>query len=42
MGKRKAEEDEWELVKEEILDLYATHRLIEVIGIMDDRGFKRT
>lgn len=42
MGKRKAEDDEWELVKDEILELYATHTLSEVMGIMDSRGFKRT
>jgi hypothetical protein len=42
MGKRKAEDDEWELFKNEILLLYEKHPLSKVMVIMDTRGFKRT
>lgn len=42
MGKRKAEDDEWELHKEEILGLYAKLTLSEVMAIMSDSGFRRT
>lgn len=42
MGKRKAEDEEWELFKDEILDLYARHTLMEVIDIMNGKGFRRT
>ncbi|KAF1973839.1 hypothetical protein BU23DRAFT_639062 [Bimuria novae-zelandiae CBS 107.79] len=42
VGKRKAEDDEWELVKDDILRLYDKHKLSEVIAFVSDRGFRRT
>lgn len=42
MGKRKAEDEEWELFKDEIIDLYASHNLYEVMEIMNGKGFRRT
>lgn len=42
MGKRKAEDEEWELFKDEILDLYESHTLREVMDIMNGKGFRRT
>jgi hypothetical protein len=42
MAKRKAEDDEWDLFKDEILSLYAESPLSEVIVVMESRGFKRT
>ena len=42
MGKRKAEDEEWELFKDEILQLYAKHTLPEVMSIMTGKGFRRT
>ncbi|KAF2438329.1 ankyrin [Karstenula rhodostoma CBS 690.94] len=42
MGKRKAEDDEWDLFKDEILSLYDQNPLSEVMAIMVTRGFKRT
>ena len=42
MGKRKAEDEEWELFKDDILDLYAGHTLYEVMDIMNGKGFRRT
>jgi hypothetical protein len=44
MPKRKAVDDEWELHKDEILDLYMRQDLPrkDVMSIMAGRGFKRT
>jgi hypothetical protein len=44
MPKRKAADDEWELHKDAILDLYINQdmSLREVMEAMDTQGFKRT
>jgi hypothetical protein len=44
MSKRKATDDEWDLHKDVILDLYIRQdkSLKEVMAVMETRGFKRT
>lgn len=42
MGKRKAEDDEWELFKDDIVSLYKEHPLLKVMELMNQQGFKRT
>jgi hypothetical protein len=42
MGKRKAEEDEWEIFKDEIISFLKTHSASEVRKLMCEKGFNRT
>lgn len=41
MGKRKAEEDEWELFKDEIISLRKANTVSKVRELMCEKGFKR-